>query len=114
MAILVLAIIQLPVMIVIAPMIFYVYSTADTTSATIFAVYLVIVALSESVLKPLLLGRGLGVPMIIILTGAIGGMLLSGIIGLFTGATVLALGYTLFIAWMNDSLGSPEVSKENS
>ncbi len=101
---LILAIVQLPILLVIGPIIFYVYSTGDSTSATIFTVYMLIVAFSESVLKPMLLGRGLDVPMLVILLGAIGGMLLSGIIGLFTGATILALGYTLFTAWLKGNV----------
>ncbi len=57
--------------------------------------------LLDNVLKPLLLGRGVDVPMVVIFLGAIGGMLLSGIVGLFVGAIVLALGYKLFQAWLN-------------
>ncbi len=103
-AILVLAIVQLPGIIVVGPIIFYVFSVADPTAATIFAVYMFIVGFSDGILKPILLGRGLDVPMLVILLGAIGGMILSGIIGLFTGAVVLALGYTLFSAWVNNNL----------
>ncbi len=51
-------------------------------------------------MKPMFLGRGLDIPMLIILIGAIGDMILSGILGLFVGAVVLALGYKLFIAWL--------------
>ena len=54
----------------------------------------------------MLLGRGVDIPMLIILIGAIGGMILSGIIGLFVGAVVLSLGYKLFIAWLK--LGETE------
>lgn len=57
--------------------------------------------LLDNVLKPLLLGRGVDVPMVVIFLGAIGGMLLSGIVGLFVGAIVLALGYKLFQTWLN-------------
>jgi predicted PurR-regulated permease PerM len=53
------------------------------------------------VLKPLLLGRGVDVPMPVILLGAIGGMITSGIVGLFIGAVILALGYRLFGVWLN-------------
>ena len=48
----------------------------------------------------MLLGRGVETPMLVILLGAIGGMILDGVIGLFLGAVVLALGYELFKAWM--------------
>ena len=52
-------------------------------------------------LKPLLLGRGVQVPMLVIFVGAIGGFITSGIIGLFTGAVVLTLGYMLFMTWLH-------------
>jgi predicted PurR-regulated permease PerM len=54
----------------------------------------------DNVLKPLLLGRGMTVPMLVIFLGAIGGFLASGIIGLFIGAVVLVLGYELFQEWL--------------
>jgi predicted PurR-regulated permease PerM len=62
-------------------------------------------------LKPMLMGRGLDIPMIVVLLGAIGGMLMSGIIGLFVGAVVLALTYTLFMAWVNR--GEPDRISES-
>ena len=40
-------------------------------------------------------------PTLVIFLGAIGGFMLEGIIGLFVGAVVLALGYTLFMAWLD-------------
>jgi len=52
------------------------------------------------VLKPVMLGRGVDAPMLVILLGAIGGMVMSGIIGLFVGAVVLALAYKLIEAWL--------------
>ena len=64
------------------------------------AVWSVLVSFSDAVLKPMLLGRGVEAPMLVILLGAIGGMIMSGIIGLFLGAVILALGYKLFEAWM--------------
>ncbi|RLA73220.1 MAG: AI-2E family transporter [Epsilonproteobacteria bacterium] len=99
-AVLFLAIIQLPPIIILGPIIAYVFSYADTTPATIFAVYAVIVSASDGFLKPLLLGRGVDIPMLVILLGAIGGMILSGILGLFVGAVGLALAYKLFMAWL--------------
>jgi predicted PurR-regulated permease PerM len=54
----------------------------------------------DNILKPLLLGRGVEVPMVVIFVGAIGGFISSGIIGLFVGAVLLVLGYRLFLAWL--------------
>ena len=99
-AVLVLAIIQLPPILVLGPIAFWVFSVADTVPATIFLVYAIIVSGSDAVLKPMLLGRGVETPMLVILIGAIGGAMASGIIGLFIGAVVLALGYELLVAWM--------------
>ncbi len=98
--VLLLAIVQLPPLIILGPIIIYVFSVADTVPAVIFMIYGLLVSGSDTFLKPLLLGRGVDIPMLIILIGAIGGMILSGIIGLFTGAVVLAIGYKLFIAWL--------------
>jgi len=100
--VLVLAIAQLPSILVLGFVIAYVFSVAESTPAIIFAVYCLLVGFSDNLLKPLFLGRGMSTPMLVILLGAIGGMLLSGIIGLFVGAIVLALGYELFIKWLDD------------
>lgn len=96
-----LAIAQLPPLIVLAPIMIYMFSTADTTAAVIFTVYQLVAGASDSFLKPILMGRGLDIPMPIILIGAIGGMIASGIIGLFIGAVILSIWYKLFGLWMN-------------
>ncbi|MEM9254603.1 MAG: AI-2E family transporter [Pseudomonadota bacterium] len=98
--ILVLAIAQLPPLLILAPIMIWMFSTADTTTAVIFMVYQLVAGASDTFLKPLLMGRGLDIPMPIILVGAIGGMIMSGIIGLFAGAVVLSIWYKLFGLWM--------------
>ncbi len=108
--ILVLAIAQLPPILVLGFVMAYVFSVADTTPAVIFAIYCVIVSGSDGFLKPLFLGRGMSTPMLVILLGAIGGMILSGIIGLFVGAIILALGYELFMKWLNEGQETAEPS----
>lgn len=101
--ILVLAIAQLPALLVLLPIIAYVFSTADTTTAIIFTVYQLVAGASDNILKPLLMGRGLDIPMPVILIGAIGGMVMSGIIGLFAGAVVLSIWYKLFSLWLEQT-----------
>jgi len=108
--ILVLAIAQLPPIIVLGFVSAYVFSVAETTPAVIFLIYCLIVSASDGFLKPLFLGRGMSTPMLVILLGAIGGMMMSGIIGLFVGAIILALGYELFMKWLNDNESAPETS----
>jgi predicted PurR-regulated permease PerM len=99
--ILFMAIAQIPVAIIIIPLIIYMFSAVGGTSALLFAIWTLVGALSDNFIKPLLLGRGMEIPMVIILIGAIGGMLAMGIIGLFIGAVILALGYQLFQLWIN-------------
>jgi len=106
--ILVLAIAQLPPILVLGFVMVYVFSVAETTPAVIFAIYCVVVSASDGFLKPLFLGRGMSTPMLVILLGAIGGMMMSGIIGLFVGAIVLALGYELFMKWLNEGEAAVE------
>ena len=101
--VLVMAIAQLPPILVLGFVSAYVFSVAETTPAVIFLVYCIVVSSSDAFLKPLFLGRGMQIPMLVILLGAIGGMIMSGIIGLFVGAIVLALGYELFMTWLNKS-----------
>jgi predicted PurR-regulated permease PerM len=52
------------------------------------------------------MGRGLDVPIAVILVGTIGGMLASGIVGMFVGAVVLAVGYKLLTAWLQGGVES--------
>lgn len=99
-AVLVLAIVQLPPIIILGPIAFWYFSVAEGMPATIFLIYAFIVSMSDAFLKPMLLGRGVDTPMLVILIGAIGGAITEGIVGLFVGAVVLALGYELFTAWM--------------
>jgi predicted PurR-regulated permease PerM len=98
--VLLVAIVQLPTIVALLPAIVWAFAHAETLPAVLFAVWCVLAGSSDMILKPLLLGRGVEVPMLVILLGAIGGMLHSGIIGLFAGAVVLALGYKLFMAWL--------------
>lgn len=111
-AILVIAIAQLPPWLVLGPVIFYVFSIESTTVAMVFMLWSLLVSFGDMVLKPLLLGRGVDAPMLVILLGAIGGMLMSGIVGLFIGAVVLAVGYKLLMAWLGLSDPEPEAISE--
>jgi predicted PurR-regulated permease PerM len=111
--ILLLAIMQLPPLLVLGPIAVWVFSTADPVPATIFLVYALIVSFSDALLKPLLLGRGVDVPMLVILLGAIGGMITAGIIGLFTGAIILALGYQLFRFWLEEDKEQDQADQAN-
>ena len=95
-----LGIVQFPVLIITLPAIAWAFSTQTTTVAIIFAVWSVVGGLSDAVLKPMMIGHGLEVPMPIILLGVIGGVMAYGLVGLFIGAVILAVGYVLFYEWL--------------
>ncbi len=104
--VLILAVAQLPPLIILGPAIVYVVATSDSTlTQVLFTIWSLIVSFSDTFLKPMFLGRGVEIPMPVILIGAIGGMVRAGIIGLFVGAVVLAIGYSMFTAWMNQAEG---------
>ncbi|WP_136798487.1 MULTISPECIES: AI-2E family transporter [Desulfosediminicola] len=100
--VLILAVIQLPAVLILGPIAAWVFTFTSTVPAVVFLIWALLVSGCDSLLKPILMGRGVNAPMIVILIGALGGMISSGIIGLFVGAVIVAISYTLFIAWVND------------
>lgn len=102
-------ILQLPALVITIPVIAYIWwaaGDASTGSLVFYSIYLIVGGFSDQILKPLLLGRGVDAPMPVILIGALGGMITSGFIGLFVGAVVLAVGYQIFMGWVDNGLMS--------
>jgi predicted PurR-regulated permease PerM len=101
--VLLLGILQLPALLISIPVVAWLWGVGDGSSVhnLIWTVYLLVGGFADNVLKPLLLGRGVDAPMPVILLGAIGGMISAGIIGLFVGAVLLAVGYQLFMEWVD-------------
>jgi predicted PurR-regulated permease PerM len=99
---LVLSIAQVPALIVTIPAIVYIWSSGSygTGAAVAYTIILLISGMADNVLKPLMLGRGVDAPMPVVLLGALGGMAAGGILGMFVGAALLALGYQIFMAWV--------------
>ena len=99
---LVLSVAQVPALIVILPAIVYIWSSGSygTGSAIAYTIILLLSGMADNVLKPLMLGRGVDAPMPVVLLGALGGMATGGILGMFVGATLLALGYQIFMGWV--------------
>jgi len=91
--VMILAIIQLPPVLILLPVAVYVYSTAAPVIGIVYIVWTIFIGLLDNLLKPILMGRGVDIPMLVILLGSIGGMISYGIIGLFVGPVILALGY---------------------
>ena len=78
-------------MFILGPIILYVFLTAEFSPAVVFAIWSILVGLSGGLMKPVLLGRGVGIPMLVILIGAMGRMITAGIIVLFIGSVVLGI-----------------------
>jgi predicted PurR-regulated permease PerM len=107
----VLCILQLPVVFITLPIVIYIFSEMELMPAIIWTLLLLVAGLSDNVLKPILLGKGAPVPMVVIFIGVIGGFIVSGFIGLFTGAIVMSIGYKLFVGWINSNNGSDQVQE---
>jgi predicted PurR-regulated permease PerM len=103
--VLVLGIAQVPAVIVTLPAIIWIWSSSGygTGLSALYTVMLLVAGMADNVLKPLLLGRGVDAPMPVILLGALGGMAAAGILGMFVGATLLALGYQIFMGWVDEA-----------
>ena len=101
-AVLVLAILQIGSAIVLLPVIIWIWATKDLAVALPLTIYLVIVGLADNILKPILMGRGLNTPMLVIFIGVLGGMIAHGIVGLFVGPIILAVAWELMMAWIRE------------
>ena len=114
--VLVLGVAQIPALIVTLPAIIYIWSSGDYSNAAAitYTVLLFLSGMADNVLKPLMLGRGVDAPMPVILLGALGGMATAGILGMFVGATLLALGYQIFMSWVASNPDTPQVHSETA
>ena len=101
-AVLILAILQIGSAIVLLPVIIWIWVTKDFAAALPMTIYLLVVGLADNVLKPMLMGRGLNTPMLVIFIGVLGGMLAHGIVGLFVGPIILAVAWELMMAWIRE------------
>jgi len=100
--VMVLSILQIGASIVMIPCIVWIWMTKNSGPALLITIYLVLVGLMDNVLKPLLMGRGLSTPMPVLFIGLLGGTLAHGIVGLFIGPIVLAVGWELMMAWIRE------------
>ncbi len=98
--VLLLCVVQIGPALVMIPAAIYVFSAHATLPATLFAIWSVLVLVIDNVLKPMLLGRGVDVPMLVVVVGAIGGLIAMGVIGLFVGAIVLVVAYAALVGWL--------------
>jgi predicted PurR-regulated permease PerM len=99
--ILIMTIAQIPVLIFNVFMVIYLFAFRDPLPAALWSVFFVVMGLIDNYLKPLIMGKGADVPMLVIFLGAIGGFMAFGFIGLFLGAIILSLAYKLYLTWIS-------------
>jgi len=104
-----LGILQIPALVISLPAVGWLWWAGEGSPGMriVFTIYLIVAGMADNVLKPLLLGRGVEAPMLIILIGALGGMATSGITGLFLGAVLLAVFYRIFQDWVDSGETTP-------
>jgi predicted PurR-regulated permease PerM len=100
---LILAIIQIGILPVSIGVLIYIWTAGSTTTAILLTIWMIPVGIIDNVLKPIMMGKGAPVPMLIIFLGSLGGFMYSGFVGMFTGAVVLSLGYRLFNVWLKEA-----------
>ena len=100
-AVLILAIVQIGGAIVLFPVIIWIWTDKDFTTALLLTLFLGVVGVLDNILKPLVMGRGLTTPTLVIFVGVIGGTLAHGIVGLFIGPIILSLAWELTVAWIH-------------
>ncbi len=98
--VLLLSIVQIGAFLVLLPVIIWIWTAKDVTTALMLTVFLVLVGFLDTMLKPLVMGRGLNTPTIVIFVGVIGGTLAHGIVGLFIGPIILSVAWEMMMAWI--------------
>lgn len=99
----VLSLAQLGPLPVLVPAVVWLFWTGNVVWAGVLVLFTVIVLIADNVLKPVLIRRGVDLPMLLIIAGVIGGVIGFGIVGLFIGPVLLAVTYTLLQSWMYDT-----------
>jgi predicted PurR-regulated permease PerM len=101
-ACLLLAIVQISIALVVVPIAVYVFANYELLPFVLFLAWNIPILALDNVLKPLLMGRGVDAPMLVIFIGAIGGFISFGFLGLFFGAVVLVIAQDLLVTWLED------------
>jgi predicted PurR-regulated permease PerM len=103
----VLCIAQLGPLLILVPAVVWLFWSGSTVWGVALAIATVVIALIDNVLKPLLIRRGVDLPLLLLIAGVIGGLIGFGVVGLFIGPVILAVTYTLLVAWVRDGNSPP-------
>ena len=99
----VLGVAQLGPLPVLLPAVIWLYWSGSVGWAVALFVWMIIVGALDNILRPILIRRGVDLPLLLIIAGVIGGLIAFGVIGLFIGPVILAVTYTLLQSWINEN-----------
>lgn len=106
---LILCIAQIGPILVWVPVCIWLYSTGDETTAIALAVWSALVVQGiDNILRPLLISRSARLPLLVMLIGVLGGLVAVGLVGIFIGPTLLAVGHALLLRWLSPSEAEKE------
>lgn len=97
-----LSVAQIGALPVLIPVTIWLFWSGQTGLGIVLLLISVGVSLLDNILRPLLIRQGADLPLLLIFTGVIGGLIAFGLIGIFVGPMVLAVTYTLTDAWLKE------------
>ena len=110
----VLCIAQLGPILVMAPATIWLFTSGSAGRGTVLLVISVVAVTLDNVVRPVLIRKGADLPLLLILSGVIGGVFAFGIVGLFVGPVLLAVTWTLLVAWVGDTDRAPRIGDQDA
>jgi predicted PurR-regulated permease PerM len=104
----VLGVAQLGPLPVLLPAVIWLYWSGSIGWASALLAWSVLVGTMDNFLRPILIRRGVDLPLLLIIPGVIGGLIGFGVVGLFIGPVILAVTYTLLESWIRDDQGATQ------
>jgi len=80
----------------------WVYAEQGVLWGSVFLVWAIFCGTLDNFLRPMLIKRSADLPLLLIFAGVVGGLIAFGVVGLFIGPVMLAVGYTLLVDWMSE------------
>lgn len=96
---------QLGPLLVLLPVVIWLYWSGQAVLGSVVLILSVVAGTADNVVRPLLIRKGVELPLLLIIVGVIGGLIAFGMIGLFIGPVLLAVTHTLSKAWVSDNGG---------
>jgi predicted PurR-regulated permease PerM len=103
-----LAIAQVGPLLVLAPAVVWLYWSSSTAWGTFLLIWTLVVGTMDNFLRPVLIKKGADLPLLLIFSGVVGGLIAFGLIGIFVGPVVLAVAHTLLSAWVDEEIPDVE------